>query len=73
MSGLTVCTFNIRGDESRQCILVLIGVTGHGKKELIAIEDGYRESAQSWEELLARHPAPALLGTQDRKRAEQAA
>ena len=45
--------FNIRGDESRQCILVLIGVTDHGKKELIAIEDGYRESTQSWEELLA--------------------
>lgn len=44
--------FNIRGDESRQCILVLIGVTDHGKKELIAIEDGYRESTQSWEELL---------------------
>lgn len=44
--------FNIRGDESRQCILVLIGVTNNGKKELIAIEDGYRESAQSWEELL---------------------
>ena len=44
--------FNLRGDESRQCILVLIGVTDHGKKELIAIEDGYRESAQSWEELL---------------------
>ena len=36
--------FNIRGDEGRQCILVLIGVTDHGKKELIAIEDGYRES-----------------------------
>ena len=44
--------FNIRGDESRQCILVLIGVTDHGKKELVAIEDGYRESTQSWEELL---------------------
>lgn len=45
--------FNIRGDESRQCILVLIGVTDHGKKELIAIDDGFRESTQSWEELLA--------------------
>ncbi len=45
--------FNIRSEESRQCILVLIGVTDHGKKELIAIEDGYRESADSWEELLA--------------------
>ncbi len=45
--------FNIRAEESRQCILVLIGVTDHGKKELIAIEDGYRESCQSWEELLS--------------------
>ena len=45
--------FNIRSEESRQCILVLIGVTDHGKKELIAIEDGYRESCQSWEELLS--------------------
>ena len=43
---------NIRSEESRQCILVLIGVTDHGRKELIAIEDGYRESSQSWEELL---------------------
>ena len=45
--------FNIRAEDSRQCILVLIGVTDHGKKELIAIEDGYRESCQSWEELLS--------------------
>ena len=45
--------FNIRSEESRQCILVLIGVTDHGRKELIAIEDGYRESSQSWEELLS--------------------
>lgn len=45
--------FNIRAEESRQCILVLIGVTDRGKKELIAIEDGYRESSQSWEELLS--------------------
>jgi hypothetical protein len=32
--------------------LVIIGVNEHGKKELIAIEDGYRESTQSWTELL---------------------
>lgn len=46
--------FNIRLAESRQCVLVIIGVTEAGKKELIAIEDGYRESEQSWEELLRR-------------------
>ena len=44
--------FNIRSEESRQCILVVIGVNELGKKELIAIEDGYRESTQSWTELL---------------------
>ena len=44
--------FNIRLEEDRQCILVLMGATADGKKELIAISDGYRESAQSWKELL---------------------
>ena len=36
----------------KQCILVLIGATADGKKELIAVLDGYRESEQSWSELL---------------------
>lgn len=45
--------FNIRLDpDDRQCILVLIGATKDGRKELIAIQDGYRESEQSWRELL---------------------
>ena len=44
--------FNIRLEEDRQCILVLMGATADGKKELIAIADGFRESAQSWRELL---------------------
>jgi len=44
--------FNIRLEEDRQCILVLMGATADGKKELIAITDGYRESEQSWMELL---------------------
>jgi putative transposase len=44
--------FNIRLEEGRQCILVLMGATADGKKELIAIADGYRESEQSWRELL---------------------
>ena len=44
--------FNIRLEDDRQCILVLMGVTADGKKELIAISDGYRESEQSWKELL---------------------
>jgi len=47
--------FNVRLEDSankRQCILVLMGATKEGKKELIAIADGYRESEQSWTELL---------------------
>lgn len=36
----------------KQCMLVLMGATPDGKKELIAVLDGYRESKQSWQELL---------------------
>ncbi len=43
---------NIRLEEDRQCILVLMGATKDGQKELIAMTDGHRESAQSWSELL---------------------
>lgn len=52
--------FNLRSDDSRQCILVIIGVTEQGLKEFIAIEDGYRESEQSWSELLLRIKAQGL-------------
>ena len=44
--------FNIRLEGGRQCILVLLGATADGKKELIAIQEGHRESEQSWKELL---------------------
>jgi transposase-like protein len=43
---------NVRMDD-RVCLLVIVGVTEHGHKELIAVEDGHRESAASWYELLA--------------------
>ena len=46
--------FTPRLDHDRQCMLVLIGADAAGKKELLAIEDGYRESTQSWRELLLR-------------------
>ena len=83
-------------------MLVLIGGTPEGKKELVGFQTGVRESAQSWRELLVDikqrgleiapdlavgdsgvrflegdrrglpgHQAPALLGSQDRQRAEQ--
>ncbi len=44
--------FNIRLEEDRQCILVLIGATAEGEKELIAVQDGHRESEQSWSSML---------------------
>jgi putative transposase len=44
--------FNIRLEQDRQCILVLMGATADGQKELIAVADGYRESEHSWKELL---------------------
>jgi transposase-like protein len=44
--------FNIRLEEDRQCILVLMGATPDGRKELIAITEGHRESEQSWTTLL---------------------
>ena len=44
--------FNIRLQEGRQCILVVMGATAAGKKELVAVEDGVRESEQSWKEVL---------------------
>lgn len=44
--------FNIRLEDDRLCTLVLIGVRPDGTKELIAVEDGYRESTDSWAALL---------------------
>lgn len=44
--------FNVRGDDAQQCILVVIGATEQGHKAFLAIQDGYRESEQSWKELL---------------------
>jgi transposase-like protein len=43
---------NIRLEEQKLCLLVLIGVRADGRKELIALADGYRESAESWADLL---------------------
>ncbi len=43
---------NIRLDEEKLCLLVLIGVRIDGRKELIALAPGYRESAESWSDLM---------------------
>jgi len=53
--------FNIRLEEDRLCILVLMGATEDGRKELIAVADGYRESEQSWKSLLLDAKARGLV------------
>jgi transposase-like protein len=44
--------FGVRLEDASQCILVVIGATADGKKQLLAMGDGYRESEASWQELL---------------------
>jgi putative transposase len=44
--------FNVRLEEDRLCCLVIVGVRVDGTKELVAIADGYRESTESWADLL---------------------
>ncbi len=44
--------FNVRLTKDRPCMLVLIGTTPEGKKELVGLLDGERESKLSWKELL---------------------
>jgi transposase-like protein len=43
---------NIRLEEHQLCLLVMIGVRADGRKELVALTDGYRESTESWADLL---------------------
>lgn len=52
--------FNIRLEDDRQCILVLMGAAEDGTKELIALADGFRESEQSWTALLLSCKARGL-------------
>ena len=44
--------FNVRLEEERLCCLVIVGVRVDGTKELVAIADGYRESTESWADLM---------------------
>ena len=44
--------FNVRLDEERSCILVVMGANESGRKELLAVSDGYAESKASWREIL---------------------
>lgn len=43
---------NARLEDERSCLLVIMGADSFGNKELLAVSDGYRESAQSWREVL---------------------
>jgi hypothetical protein len=43
---------NVRLDEDKLCLLVIVGVGADGTKELVALAAGYRESAGSWADLL---------------------
>jgi hypothetical protein len=56
---LSVITLRLQ--EDRQCILVLMGATEDGRKELIAVADGFRESEQSWKSLLLDAKARGLV------------
>jgi len=62
--------FNIRLGDDRLCTLVVIGALRDGTKEVIAVEDGYRESTESWLSVLRglarRGMGAPLLGIADR-------
>ena len=44
--------FNVRLEEARLCVLVIVGVRADGTKELASITDGHRESTESWADVL---------------------
>ena len=54
--------FQPRMEHDKQCILVIIGADQWGRKELLAIADGYRKSAQSWRRAAARSQAARPRG-----------
>lgn len=53
--------FNVRLDDQRRCILVLMGALADGTKELLAVVDGERESKLSWVDLLRNLKAHGLI------------
>ena len=53
--------FNIRLEDERQCILVIMGVKADGTKELVAVEDGVRESEISWTQILLNLKTRGLI------------
>ena len=60
--------FNVRLEEHELCLLVMVGVRTDGTKELVAMGDGYRESAESWADLLRDCAAAGHARTGARRR-----
>jgi len=52
--------FQVRLDEERSCILIIMGADANGNKELIMLSDGYRESKIAWREMLLNLKARGL-------------
>ena len=52
----------LRLDEERSCILVIMGADEQGRKEVVAVSDGYRESKTEWCELLLELRRRGLTG-----------
>jgi transposase-like protein len=50
----------LRGEQEKLCALVVIGVNARGEKHFLAIEDGVRESTQSWREVLLKLKARGM-------------
>jgi putative transposase len=57
----------VRLEQDKVCLLVMIGVRADGRKELVALADGFCESAESWADLL-RDRAPGHVGSGARRR-----
>jgi len=54
----------LRGETEKLCALVIIGVNERGQKQFLAIEDGVRESTQSWREVLLKLKSRGMNGPQ---------
>lgn len=52
----------LRGEEDKLCALVIVGVNARGQKKFLAIEDGVRESTQSWREVLLKLKERGMSG-----------
>jgi transposase-like protein len=52
----------LRGEQMKLCALVVIGVNERGEKHFLAIEDGMRESTQSWREVLLKLKSRGMNG-----------